>query len=175
MDDFITFDIETTNWINFSQAGYYDGSFYTDKIYTPLQLYKRLFQMTNAGKNIYAHFGGRFDFRFILDIILDKNTEVNIIDANGRILFINVKNKDGTYKLIDSANLLPISLKKITESFNVRHAKGFIDFSKEQYNKKSPKHREYLKNDVIGLYESLKKFSTWGSNDGNLSDRKSVV
>lgn len=169
---FTTWDIETDSPINPEKMiliGFFNGKdyFQYDNFDNFLgeTLKKQYF-----GYNHYAHFGGKFDFLWLLDSLRNYNYNYDIIDVNGKILQIEVfKNSNARLKgksinFTDSYALLPKKLSEITESFKVEHNKisvNFFDTEKENYKDKW-KHwklfQEYLKYDCLGLYESIKEF-----------------
>lgn len=107
---------------------------------------------------IYAHNGGKFDFLALFDF-LNKNFEIGIIQAHGRLIQIKVEVAPRRYIYFrDSFSLFPVSLKKLTEAFKVSHQKGEIDFEKESFDPENKNHIDYLKHDVIGLFECLEMF-----------------
>lgn len=162
--EYLTFDIEAHNWVNFKLAGVYDGRIYRE-FRTAKKLLAFMLRPEYKGYSCFAHFGGGYDFKFLLPVLCDSGIDFEIIDSGGRILFI----KTSGITLIDSYNLLRGSLADITEAFDVSHKKLKIDFrSLGENDFYSPRVREYLKNDVIGLYESLSKFKDWGYNGGTL-------
>ncbi|MHA2087031.1 MAG: DNA polymerase [Promethearchaeota archaeon] len=164
------FDIEAQKWVDFLLLGFYDGRefkfFYSIESFLKYVLSKRYY-----GYCIYAHFGGKYDFLFLLDKMYDS---AEIVENNGAIVEIKIgfqpyRNRFNQLKyknyirFRDSFRLMPTSLKKITETFKVDHLKGEIDFNKIKIDDETKK---YLKNDVIGLYESLEKFETEINNLG---------
>ena len=61
-------DIESMNWTNFLCIGWYDGIEYYD--FADLDEYLFfIFSQVKKNPRIYFHFGGGFDFLFILDKI----------------------------------------------------------------------------------------------------------
>ncbi|MHA1757971.1 MAG: DNA polymerase [Promethearchaeota archaeon] len=154
---FATFDIEAEDWINFKILGFYDGEEYKE-FYNLKSFLNYVLRSKYQGYNIYAHFGGRYDFLFLLEELYNK---AQIIEVNGRIIELKIYLDDKHKKVIkfrDSFSLLPVSLERLTKTFNVEHKKldnENFDFSNLKIDKNL---REYLKNDVIGLYEVLEKF-----------------
>lgn len=151
-------DIETMNWTKFIVLGYYDGNIYLEF----RSLKKFLAHIKNKPEqNIFAHFGGKFDFLFILEEVLkDPSLQVqNIIPRGSSILGLEIICNGNKINFRDSAALLPFSLKSITENFGTETVKGDWDHSKTKgYSKGLSK---YLKSDCISLYQSLEKFYAW--------------
>lgn len=105
---------------------------------------------------IYAHYGCRFDFLFILDWLNKNNLldKIEMIVANGDIIKIKLPYN---ISFLDTGRLMPPSLKVLTYSFDVEHKK--LDVDRENMGDVPLNiKRKYLKNDVLGLYEVLAKF-----------------
>lgn len=159
LESFAVFDIESANWKDFLCLGYYDGKNY-ETFFSLSDFLKFLF--TTKTQNIFAHFGGIFDFLFLLQEILESNGEFKfgkIIPRGSGILSFELYRRNfGKRKFTfrDSSALLPFSLKKITETFGVAHQKQEFDVARVQ--KVTPELLEYLQYDCIGLWESLDKF-----------------
>lgn len=157
---FCTYDIETTDWINYLMGGFYDGYKY---IFCPSldDLCRTCLQSKYSGSLIYAHYGGGFDHRFILDWVLKNRPDlmVTIIEVHGNIIALDVFTPDRKkhWRFYDSYQVIKGSLDKITQTFDVKHKKlsDTVDRANLQDNEIT---REYLKHDVIGLYEVLEKF-----------------
>jgi len=165
------FDIEAKDWIKFKIAGHYDGATYRE-FRTVKELVDCLLSRQYRGWNQYAHFGGRYDFLFILDELLDRAAyDIEICDAGSRILFLKIRDTAGhLWKLVDSYSILPASLDSITRAFGVEHKKKKFDIGRAKFDKRDMSIiRDYLKFDCIGLWESLEKFKQWGLNGGVLS------
>jgi len=148
--NYATFDIESVNWIDLIYIGFYDGNdFYLFE--TVSDFLRFVSKPKYKGYKIYAHNGGRFDFLFLLsDEKYFHNFSFGALQ-NGRPiqLFFN------GVEFRDSFSLLPQSLDSLSKSFDVKHKKQKIDYSKIRKNKKTV---EYLKYDCIALYEILQKF-----------------
>lgn len=139
-------------------VGFYDGAEFTifDKMEDFLD---HVLKFTYRGYKIYAHNGGRYDFRFIIDSLSgDTRFKMKHLFTQDRIreLVIQDASKHRWY-FADSFALLPSSLKKITHDFDVKHKKlDDVDYS--NISKHNPKDRLYLKHDCLGLYEVLEKY-----------------
>lgn len=155
---FATYDIETKNWNEFLMAGFYDGVNY---VFCPTidNLCNYIIRKKYRGWTIYAHYGGGFDHRFILDWVLKNKPDlrVSIIENHGLILGLKVYTHDKKLKwtFIDSFQVIKGGLKALTEIFDVEHKKLTADFKNMTTGEKD---QLYLKHDVIGLYEVLEKF-----------------
>lgn len=173
---FATFDIETDypdNPEDVLLIGFFNG-----KDYIEFNNFDTFLGETLKSKyfnyKIYAHNGGRFDFKFLLDTLINYDYEFEILDVNGSIINISVpfhkiiKNNEIKYKYHieyrDSYALLKDSLSKITNSFKVKHTKKDVNFFKPDEDNYLDKFnnwnlfKEYLKYDTIGLYESISHF-----------------
>lgn len=174
-----TFDIETDKKTKVEMLGFYNGvdyfKFDNFDIFLGESLKKKYY-----GYNIYAHYGGKFDFLFLLDKLLEYNYDFNIIDTNGRILQITVKFGNSfrgrKINFRDSYALMPKDLKTITSSFSdkIKYPKipyDFNDSSKKFFT--CLKHKKenclecYMMYDVIGLYESIRYFEDIINNLGS--------
>lgn len=158
-----TFDIEAKDWIDVLCLGFYDGKDYKlfrgeksvnkfmSYLYDNINIYQRY--------KIYAHYGGIYDFLFLLSDFHERNLlhDVNLIIANHVILKMVYKNKDKLkLNFLDSGRILPKSLKELTTIFDVEHKK--LDIDRAHLEKATDKEIEtYLYNDVLGLYEVLIK------------------
>lgn len=155
---FATMDIETMNWTKFIVLGHYDG-----KTYNEFRQWKRYFKFLKTEKTttIFAHFGGKFDFLFVLKESLknEKIKIINIIPRGSSILCLTIRIGRTDCNFRDSSALLPFSLKSITENFRTNILKGNWDHTKTKGW--SPELSKYLKADCISLYESIEKFYQW--------------
>jgi hypothetical protein len=160
---FRTFDIEARNWNKFLIAGSYDifNDDYQehDSIASFIEF---IFSKENKQDIIYSHFGGIYDFLFILDHYL-RNQDFefnNIINQGSKILSFKAKRKKRTITFICSSGLFPFSLKQLTTMFDVTHKK--IDEDVSKITRVTKKLRKYLKHDCMGLAEALYKYSNQG-------------
>lgn len=153
LGDFIVFDIESNDWKDFLVGGIYDGRDF--KTYQTLSdLVKGLSSYEN--KTVFAHFGGIFDFLFLLnqwgiEKLLDPSTEL-VLRGSSIFSF-----KIGSLRFVDSSGLLPFSLEKASKSFGVEHQKLEIDHSK--HKTLTPELITYLEHDCRALYECIEKFT----------------
>lgn len=141
---FGTADIEVHDWVNFKVIGYYDG--YTNNFEwfdTLSEFMDYVFDHCYEHEipNIFAHFGGKFDFNFILEeaCFNEKYTVDGIIPRGSGLLSFDVIQREPTYwtpkgepfKIVfrDSSALLPFALRSITKAFKVPMQKGDVDFA----------------------------------------------
>lgn len=153
------FDIESEKWIYFKLLGFYDGSEY--KVFRSIHGFlNHINHRKYRGWKFYAHNGGRFDFLFLLyDIIMKLGWQVKLIPRGSSVISIMVKTSKTEFTFCDSFAILPESLKKLTEAFNVEHKKKEFKFDESTViDTHDPVILDYLKNDVIGLYEVIGTF-----------------
>ena len=161
---FYVCDIEAHKWKEFRVIGLYDGTKFME--FRSLEAFFEHLFSDNESKNIYAHFGGIYDFMFLLKhIVFKSKTKIDIINLVPRgsgILCFDVINRERKIKLkfTDSSALLPFSLEKLTKSFNVEHKKKKFDFDKWD-GIVTDEMIEYLEADCRGLYEVLQRFHAW--------------
>lgn len=75
---------------------------------------------------------------------------INVIHSSVVSLIVRYQNKSITFR--DSFNILPSSLRKLTNDFNVEHKKLELDY---EAGADDPRLKEYLENDLKGLHEVL--------------------
>lgn len=171
---FATCDIEVDNWTKFVCIGFYDG--FTDTYAWFDDMAKFLdFCFDHCQKNniesVFAHFGGKFDFNFIIQAIV-KSRKYGIgsmIPRSSSILCFDMlegkfskKKKRKKVAFRDSSALLPFALRTLTETFDVDVKKGEIEYEKIGELWKTKKGRQevldYLKDDCVSLWLVLDKF-----------------
>lgn len=145
--------------------GFYNGSFYL--LFEGENCVKEFcdYLLKNIGVyskyKIFAHSGGTFDFAFLIEEF-EKNpkVEINAYCLNSRVFYLSVKYRNRTLKFYDSFAILPLSLEKLTHEFGVEHRKLEIDRERiyDIYLENPRIVKEYLYNDVMGLFEVLDKF-----------------
>ena len=162
---FAVVDIESANWKDFLVLGYYDGESF-ETFENPENFIKYLKNGENIPREIYAHFGGIFDFLFILQFALDTKELISIHDCiprgSGFLCFsLSFIGKDGiptkTFVFRDSSALLPFSLKKLTETFAPEFLKKELDVT--NLKKVTPELIEYLEYDCKGLWHGITNFA----------------
>lgn len=146
-------DIEANNWIEFLMIGIYDGNVYN--VFDSIKKYIDFILKNYSGYKIYFHNGGRYDFLFLFDE-LSKRGKLTFIEKAGGFISIKFSSPKCKVEFIDSYNMLPSSLEKLIETFNIKHKKIEIDFTK-RYKYSNKKLHEHLENDCFALYEIIKK------------------
>ena len=155
----IVWDIETKGFAgDIVIGGVYDGTRYLEfKTFDEFIYYLKAFFPADT---IYAHNGGKYDNRYLLEYLKGNDYKVSRIFYinNGLIFTLELGSKK--YKFRDSFHLLPRSLASISSSFEVEHKKK--DFNMNEWRDQgypiTEKLREYLKDDCRALYESLEIF-----------------
>jgi len=156
---FAVVDIETMNWTKFIVLGFYDGTEYRE--FRSLKKFFEFLSQEQRTETIFAHFGGKFDFLFLLKEILrnEKYKVEALVPRGSSILYFNLECGGRKYTFRDSSALLPFALKSLTENFGVASKKKEWDHSKTTGY--SAELSSYLKFDCLGLFESLEKFYSW--------------
>lgn len=152
---FKVFDIEATEWNRIYAIGIYDGKdilINTDDDKNNDYYIGWLFDNLSDGDIVYAHYGGKYDFTFIMDYMRKHGKISDFRVIHSFIVSFSVKIDDKNITFRDSFNILPSSLLKLTNDFNVEHKKLKMDY---ELGKKDKGFEEYFKNDLIGLYEVL--------------------
>lgn len=142
-------------------AGYYDGKkfvcFDGSKCLEAMLGY--LLRSENDGMVYYAHFGGAFDWLHFLPYIAASGYHFEIMTVCSKIQMILIKpsqeSKKKGWTFLDSYQLIPSSLKKVTEAFNTDVKKQEFDLDSHEDD---PRWIEYLRDDCVSLYQTLTKF-----------------
>lgn len=112
---------------------------------------------------IYAHNGANFDYLCFYEDLYTHGLIVEgqyfMADSTGIGVSFTLKGFNKPIFLMDSYRMLPASLKALTKTFGVENAKIEIDvlphiLKEQDYNL----YLEYLKNDVLGLQQVIKRF-----------------
>lgn len=172
MDKTAVFDVEATNWVDFACLGFFDGEEY--QVFWSVEGFLEHFlQKKYRGFTCYAHFGGKYDFRFLIPPLIESNKyDLRFMERGSKIMCLKVidRAKRYTWKFSDSYFLLPASLRELGKNFDIEYMKKDFDPEKCKTIKDwaKPEPQMYLKYDCLGLYEILEKFSGWGLNAGTL-------
>lgn len=169
MEKTAVFDIEATDWTNFACLGFFDGEEYL--VFWSIEGFLEHFlQKKYRGYSCFAHFGGKYDFRFLIPALIESGKyDLKFMERGSKIMCLKVidRSKRHTWKFSDSYFLLPASLKELGKNFGIQYMKQDFDVEHEK-DFKSDEAQRYLKFDCLGLYEILEKFSGWGLNGGTL-------
>ena len=169
---FYVCDIEAYQWKKFRVIGHYDGDEF--RHFTKLHDYFTFISSDAEDKQIFAHYGGVYDFNFLLDYLLlrdkEKRFRVGVLIPRGSGLlcfdvFYKHDFEDGSTKEVklsfnDSSALLSFGLKSLSTSFGVKHKKGSFDFEKWD-GKVTAELLLYLKDDCRSLYEVIQRYRNW--------------
>lgn len=161
MRDFSTLDLETDPFKFGRMPRAFAGCFYNGKINSLYWGENSARETVKAaieygrkvnGLLVYAHNGGKFDFHFLLQFILEffPSEELEIMTIGARI----VKIKCPYVEFRDSFSIIPKPLR----SFG---AKKEIDINKLESDVRESHKEEicaYLRQDCIGLYDALEQF-----------------
>jgi len=193
----IVFDIETINWVTPYSVGMYDGeNMITFDGFDCIKEFIDYYLVRKYRNSVaFAHNGGKFDFSFILQELVQKKYMrkyiIRPMRAGSRIIQISISTKKkrivkgkevivigDTWTLRDSFAMLGFSLKKLTKSFDVKDKKGEFDHEKinrSNWKKLMPEWKPYLINDCKGLYQVLDKWESYLIKTYGISLRKSIT
>ncbi len=182
-------DIEAMNWIDFLTIGLYDGEIF-EHFESIEKFFDALFA-TKEPKTVFAHFGGGYDFLFLLDYLYFSSTyEIGtIIPIGSNILCFDVFSyptdepmkkalikrygkKEGLeeYKKWREDNGTKISFRDSCRMlpFSLKSlCENFnVEHMKQDWDHTkttgvTPELLEYLKHDCMGLWEVIKRYYEW--------------
>lgn len=154
----ITFDIEARQWnkvVGVGLCDYNNGEYYFFRDMERFIEAIMSMEFKDVDRQIWGHYAGLYDNKFILEEALKQNIEHKIHLLNNRIVISLYRNKRHHVTFCDSGLLMPHSLHKLTHSYDVKHKKlKYDDFD----HKDDAKMQEYLMHDCLGLAEVLIKF-----------------
>lgn len=162
------FDIESINWVEAYAIALYDGdeTIVFDGKDCIDQFLEAFLTQKYRSHIFYAHNGGKFDFTFLLHHLVQKGWRdkylIEPMRAGARIIQLTIRDHHNhSWVLRDSVALLPFTLKKICETFDVEHKKGDFDHMKIHWGNwrdLKPEWEPYLIDDCRGLFEALHHF-----------------
>jgi len=180
-----SFNIKTelsNNWINVYAIGIYSpffnngGPYVMIKKDTPNDEFIKFILDALPNKSIIFAHNLNFDGRFILDYCENNKIKYKIRLLKGKIIRIiaifKKNNKKIKFIFRDSYVLLPFSLEKLTEGFEVQHKKLKLDY---EIGIDDPRFKQYFENDLIGLYEVLEKENNYGLLQKDTLDSNVIV
>lgn len=91
---------------------------------------------------------------------------------NSAIYEINGYNEKHKFNIYDFSNIMRTSLKGLSEAFDLPVFKTSMDYFNTDFDNLTDQDREYLRNDVLILYESVKKLN---NQIEELNDEKSLL
>lgn len=157
-EPFAVMDIEATEWTNFLMLGFFDGV--EGIIFTDIPKFLDMIFEKYHGYKIFAHYGGKFDFRFLFKYLRKEDgIKWEMIELAGRIASLRVHKGKKWFQFYDSGHLLGSSLKELARAFNVKHQKLTPPDFKSM--KDTPEVRRYCLQDCRALYEVIEKFCDW--------------
>jgi hypothetical protein len=151
--EFGVLDIESRKWTKFLMCGLFDGRRYW---------YRR--QARTALKEVfksdlevwYAHFGGIFDFLFLIKAAIEDGYSLKTLIPRGSGILVLELEKSGVSRTFyDSSALLSFSLKSLAKSFGTPTQKGELNVSR--LRKVTKKLIVYNESDCRALFEILTK------------------
>ena len=166
------FDIETQDWTTFVCGGIYtkDGSYYEYRFDSEEEMARDLAEMEGS---VWAHNGGGFDFKWLLDWFMRWGLQCRITSAGGTIIAIYV----GKLRLFDSLALTKISLAKFTEGMEVEktdtglpcvcgnYCGGYCSIKRDMSPEYWKRTLAYLETDCKGLFHALEALQTFADNE----------
>ena len=141
MFPFGVYDVETYGIgnLDLQLVGAFDGSRY--RVFRDMRsFFRHVLDKRYEGWRWYAHYGGRFDIRFILESIHRIHPMAKFyfnVSGSSIINFTIAKTRGGKtrkWHFTDSGRLLPASLARLTREFGVEHEK--LEFAPDsvEYN-----------------------------------------
>src|SRR4051812_42899785 len=171
------YDIECADWDQFVCGGYLlaDGTFelYGEHASSPSHLNQQTLadRILSRGGMVWAHSGGTYDHKWLIDIAARRGQNVLISAAGARIVTAQI----GKLRLRDSWALVPVSLKDFTAGLGVHkeeldlpcigHATagggthncgGYCSIARDMPSAWYKRLCEYLEADCKSLYEGMR-------------------
>jgi hypothetical protein len=156
------FDIETQDWDRYVVGGFLDA----DGAYLDFD-HRREDRLVDAilGTEgpVWAHSGGTFDLKWLLDHVAARGMTAQVVAAGGRIVFAKV----GKCQLYDSRALCPLSLADFTKGQGIEKQKlalpcscgrscgGYCAIRRDMPAAQFRRLREYLEHDCRSLMAGL--------------------
>lgn len=155
---FSVMDIESREWIHLVTLGFYDGKDYHH--FEEISEYLD-FIFARGEKIVFAHYGGIFDFRFIIEEVFENdNFEIFDLIMRGKgILSMKVKNLETkeVVKFSDSSGILPFSLATLSKNFDVETKKQ-EGFDSSKITRLTKEVISYNRDDCIALFQCIEKY-----------------
>lgn len=164
-NSFCVYDIETDKYGNMLDVAVYDGKEINifDNWNSFLNFVFEKAKVNKQYRKLIAHNGGSFDHINLVEFISENRRDitVEVCLSQSKIVIMNIIKDSIKITFYDSYNVLLTSLKHLSEIFETKYRKIEIDeYSNMARFKKENKERyyEYLKNDVLCLWEVCNKF-----------------
>ena len=109
------YDIEATEWVNITCIGHVD-EYGNRKAFKDMPSYLRwLYSPGFQGNHVWAHWGGHYDHRFVIDLVTRlPGWSWQTIQSGNLLIIIKVRAPNGKeIKFCESARLMPDSVEKI--------------------------------------------------------------
>ena len=123
---YVTLDIESRNWRDMDLIGIFDGKEY--RTYWRVDYLLRDLERRYKGHDVFAHYGGGFDFWFLLPYIRERYKAVELTRAKSRLASIKIKEHD--IRILDSYSIAPYSLAELAKAYNLDYKVITGDWSK---------------------------------------------
>jgi hypothetical protein len=153
------------------------GEFICGGIYDPENGYRTYTNLISLIEDLFSHpeiewwthNGCRYDYTYftkeeVKRWILEKGWSLRFMMTKLQSIGIQGEHKSHKKKIKfkDFYRFIPESLEKIGKKFDVEHIKltGSIDWENEKFDPQNSLHCDYLRHDVLGLYEVIEKFCT---------------
>jgi len=161
---YITLDIETNNGQLLDIATYDGNEVYFFSNWDEFLIFIRAKAIEDKRyRRVIAHNGGSFDYISLVEY-LEKETDYKfeVIMSQSKIVILYICFEEVKISFIDSYNVLANSLHNLSKIFDIKHKKIEIVYDKNnmlKFKEDNPDlYYEYLKYDVISLYEICKEF-----------------
>lgn len=175
LKEYATYDIETSDWNKWLVGCVYDGKQWY-KANDARELINLFVEHACKGRVYYAHAGGKFDIKFLLEILLTE-FEVKLKHVAGSIVKASVyKRKHKLFELRDSYNLLTAPLYDLArdyKTFSRIKTCTLSDYaamkSKRGTLTKSESTDAYVSLDCEVLYDVLMQYKAMTGNRGDFA------
>jgi hypothetical protein len=125
------------------------------------RMMRALLRKKYRGYHVYAHYGGKFDFLFLMPWLMGEGKKqgfkFRIIPVSSSIQVLDVwrgKNSYNKIRFLDSYKLIPTGLDKAAKSFGLE---GKLEHDLDLHEN-DPHWIEYLQQDLVQLYQVVEKF-----------------
>ena len=156
------YDLEAMNWTEIIAVGFFDGTDYHEFIKTSEEddvvwKFLQFLRDNHKGIKLYAHNAAKYDAKFLLSKLQEKNCPVRLDAGLARLVWLKPR-----IIFEDSYVALPGSLKALSEGFNVSRKLEW-EHEETEYPWVMPERsfstfRTYLKRDCISLSEVIEKY-----------------
>jgi len=161
---YITLDIETDNGELLDIATFDGDDVYFFSSWDEFLIFIRAKAVDDIRyRKVVAHNGGSFDYTHLVEYLFENTDyKFEVIMSQSKIVILYIFFEEVKISFIDSYNVLANSLQNLSKIFDVKHKKIEIEYDKNNMRKFKEENRdlyyEYLKNDVISLFEICEEF-----------------